>query len=65
MSNYIYDEYYIDIPYENVINSSLNAFNNLINLLQDNNQSINTNNSNINLSSNTPQAIPTPSHDNL
>ena len=65
MSNYIYDEYYIDIPYENIISSFSNAFNSLINFLQNNNQPINTNNPNINLSSNTFQATPTLSHNNL
>jgi len=65
MSNYIYDEYYIDMLYENIINSSSNAFDNLINLLQNNNQSINTNDSNINLLSNISQVTPTLSHNNL
>ncbi len=65
MSNYIYDEYYINIPYENVISLSSNAFNGLTNFLQNNNQPINTNNPNINLSSNTSQATPTLSHNNL
>ncbi len=65
MSNYIYDEYYIDIPYENIISSSSNAFNGLTNFSQNNNQSNNTNNPNINLSSNTSQATPTLSHNNL
>lgn len=65
MSNYIYDEYYIDIPHENVINSSSNALDNLTNLLQSNNQPINTNNPNINSSSNTFQTNLTPPHNNL
>ena len=65
MSNYIYDEYYIDIPYENIISSSSNAFNGLTNFSQNNNQPINTNNPNINLSSNISQATLILSHNNL